>query len=173
MSQLARRENAPHRAAFVASPSRWRIHSVRDNAPPFHPCLCGEEAPFLFLAERIHYSHAPAKSRRREDDAGHVRNAETIGSSGAVGSPRMPPECLALAPAPFAGRGMTRAGDRLSLLPGERRPADSFPHCPRRGARRRPECRPGREPRQGQSRGRAKAGSQPRQYSCPHGRNGR
>ena len=54
MSQLARRENAPHRAAFVASPSRWRIHSVRDNAPPFHPCLCGEEAPFLFLAEQVH-----------------------------------------------------------------------------------------------------------------------
>lgn len=71
MSQLARRENAPHRAAFVASPSRWRIHSVRDNAPPFHPCLCGEEAPFLFLAEQVH----PIAMLRRNQGGGRTMQA--------------------------------------------------------------------------------------------------
>ena len=39
MSQLARRENAPHRAAFVTSLSRWYIRRLLGNSPPFHHCL--------------------------------------------------------------------------------------------------------------------------------------
>ena len=50
MSQLARRENAPHRAAFVTSLSRWYICRLLGNLPPFHPCLSAEsEAPFCPL----------------------------------------------------------------------------------------------------------------------------
>ena len=50
MSQLARRENAPHRAAFVTSLSRWYIRRLLGNLPPFHPCLSAEsEAPFCPL----------------------------------------------------------------------------------------------------------------------------
>ena len=55
MSQLARQENAPHRAAFVTSLSRW-VH------PPFawqlasfpSQPVCGEEAPALSLAGLRH-----------------------------------------------------------------------------------------------------------------------
>ena len=64
MSQLARRENAPHRAAFVTSLSRWYIRRLLGNSPPFHPCLsaerrrriapCGTSSP---------YGHIPWKSR--------------------------------------------------------------------------------------------------------------
>ena len=43
MSQLARRENAPHRAAFVTSLSRWYIRRL-GNLPPFHPCLSAERS---------------------------------------------------------------------------------------------------------------------------------
>ena len=39
MSQLARRENAPHRAAFVTSLSRWYMP------------VCGEEAPYCPLRD--------------------------------------------------------------------------------------------------------------------------
>ena len=50
MSQLARREIAPHRAAFVTSLSRWYIRRLLGNLPPFHPCLSAEsEAPFCPL----------------------------------------------------------------------------------------------------------------------------
>ena len=50
MSQLARREKAPHRAAFVTSLSRWYIRRLLGNLPPFHPCLSAEsEAPFCPL----------------------------------------------------------------------------------------------------------------------------
>lgn len=42
MSQLARRENAPHRATFVTSLSRWYIRRLLGNLPPFHPCLSAE-----------------------------------------------------------------------------------------------------------------------------------
>ena len=45
MSQLARRENAPHRAAFVTSLSRWYIRRLLGNSPPFHPCLSAERRP--------------------------------------------------------------------------------------------------------------------------------
>ena len=45
MSQLARRENAPHRAAFVTSLSRWYIRRLLGNLPPFHPCLSAERRP--------------------------------------------------------------------------------------------------------------------------------
>ena len=42
MSQLARRENAPHRAAFVTSLSRLCIRRLLGNLPPFHRCLSAE-----------------------------------------------------------------------------------------------------------------------------------
>ena len=45
MSQLARRENAPHRATFVTSLSRWYIRRLLGNLPPFHPCLSAERRP--------------------------------------------------------------------------------------------------------------------------------
>ena len=45
MSQLARRENAPHRAAFVTSLSRWYIRRLLGNLPPFHPSLSAERRP--------------------------------------------------------------------------------------------------------------------------------
>ena len=45
MSQLARREIAPHRAAFVTSLSRWYIRRLLGNLPPFHPCLSAERRP--------------------------------------------------------------------------------------------------------------------------------
>ena len=52
MSQLARRENAPHRAAFVTSLSRWYIRHLLGNLPPFHPCLSAEkEAPYCPLRD--------------------------------------------------------------------------------------------------------------------------
>lgn len=53
MSQLARRENAPHRAAFVTSLSRWYIRRLLGNLPPFHPCL-RRGGPVLPLAELRH-----------------------------------------------------------------------------------------------------------------------
>ena len=45
MSQFARWENAPHRAAFVTSRSRWYIRRLLGNSPPFHPCLSAERRP--------------------------------------------------------------------------------------------------------------------------------
>lgn len=45
MSQLARRENAPHRAAFVTSLSRWYIRRLLGSLPLFHPCLSAERRP--------------------------------------------------------------------------------------------------------------------------------
>ena len=53
MSQLARRENAPHRAAFVTSLSRWYIRRLLGNLPPFHPCL-RRGGPVLPLAGLRH-----------------------------------------------------------------------------------------------------------------------
>ena len=54
MSQLARRENAPHRAAFVTSLSRWYIRRLLGNLPPFHPCLSARGGPVLPLARLRH-----------------------------------------------------------------------------------------------------------------------
>ena len=54
MSQLARRENAPHRAAFVTSLSRWYIRRLLGNLPPFHPCLSARGGPVLPLAGLRH-----------------------------------------------------------------------------------------------------------------------
>ena len=53
MSQLARRENAPHRAAFVTSLSRWYIRRLLGNLSPFHPCL-RRGGPVLPLAGLRH-----------------------------------------------------------------------------------------------------------------------
>lgn len=50
MSQLARRENAPHRAAFVTSLSRWYIRRLLGNLPPFYPCLSAERRPHYALS---------------------------------------------------------------------------------------------------------------------------
>ena len=59
MSQLARRDTAPHRAAFITSPSRRFTCRMRGNAPPFlHPALFGEEAPFSSRARRDRPTYA-------------------------------------------------------------------------------------------------------------------
>ena len=64
MSQLARRENAPHRAAFVTSLSRWYIRRLLGNSPPFHPCLSAERRPrFVPCGTSSPYGHIPWKSR--------------------------------------------------------------------------------------------------------------
>lgn len=64
MSQLARRENAPHRAAFVTSLSRWYIRRLLGNLPPFHPCLSAERRPrFVPCGTSSPYGHIPWKSR--------------------------------------------------------------------------------------------------------------
>ena len=64
MSQLARRENAPHRAAFVTSLSRWYIRRLLGNLPPFHPCLSAERRPRIVpYGTSPHYGHTPRKSR--------------------------------------------------------------------------------------------------------------
>ena len=63
MSQLARRENAPHRAAFVTSLSRWYIRRF-GSLPPFHPCLSAERRPrFVPCGTSSPYGHIPWKSR--------------------------------------------------------------------------------------------------------------
>ena len=64
MSQLARRENAPHRAAFVTSLSRWYIRRLLGNLPPFHPCLSAERRPRIVpCGTSPPYGHTPRKSR--------------------------------------------------------------------------------------------------------------
>ena len=64
MSQLARRENAPHRAAFVTSLSRWYIRRLLGNLPPFHPCLSAERRPRIApCGASLPYGHTPRKSR--------------------------------------------------------------------------------------------------------------
>ena len=64
MSQLARRENAPHRAAFVTSLSRWYIRRLLGNSPPFHPCLSAERRPRIVpCGTSPPYGHTPRKSR--------------------------------------------------------------------------------------------------------------
>ena len=64
MSQLARRENAPHRAAFVTSLSRWYIRRLLGNLPPFHPCLSEERRPRIApCGTSPPYGHIPWKSR--------------------------------------------------------------------------------------------------------------
>ena len=64
MSQLARRENAPHRAAFVTSLSRWYIRRLLGNLPPFHPCLSAERRPRIVpCGTSPPYGHPPRKSR--------------------------------------------------------------------------------------------------------------
>lgn len=64
MSQLARREIAPHRAAFVTSLSRWYIRRLLGNLPPFHPCLSAERRPRIApYGTSPHYGHTPRKSR--------------------------------------------------------------------------------------------------------------
>ena len=64
MSQLARREIAPHRAAFVTSLSRWYIRRLLGNLPPFHPCLSAERRPRIVpYGTSPHYGHTPRKSR--------------------------------------------------------------------------------------------------------------
>ena len=64
MSQLARRENAPHRAAFVTSLSRWYIHRLLGNLPPFHPSLSAERRPRIVpCGTSPPYGHTPRKSR--------------------------------------------------------------------------------------------------------------
>ena len=64
MSQLARREKAPHRAAFVTSLSRWYIRRLLGNLPPFHPCLSAERRPRIVpYGTSPHYGHTPRKSR--------------------------------------------------------------------------------------------------------------
>lgn len=64
MSQLARREIAPHRAAFVTSLSRWYIRRLLGNLPPFHPCLSAERRPRIVpYGTAPHYGHIPQKSR--------------------------------------------------------------------------------------------------------------
>ena len=64
MSQLARRENAPHRAAFVTSLSRWYIRRLLGNLPPFHPCLSAERRPRIApCGTSLPYGHTPRKSR--------------------------------------------------------------------------------------------------------------
>ena len=64
MSQLARRENAPHRAAFVTSLSRWYIRRLLGNLPPFHPCLSAERRPRIApCGTSPPYGHTPRKSR--------------------------------------------------------------------------------------------------------------
>ena len=64
MSQLARRENAPHRAAFVTSLSRWYIRRLLGNLPPFHPCLSAERRPRIVPCETSSpYGRIPWKSR--------------------------------------------------------------------------------------------------------------
>ena len=52
MSQLARRENAPHRAAFATSLSRWyiRLFAWQLASFPSQP-VCGEEAPYCPLRD--------------------------------------------------------------------------------------------------------------------------
>ena len=64
MSQLARREIAPHRAAFVTSLSRWYIRRLLGNLPPFHPCLSAERRPRIApCGTSPPYGHTPRKSR--------------------------------------------------------------------------------------------------------------
>ena len=64
MSQLARRENAPHRAAFVTSLSRWYIRRLLGKLPPFHPCLSAERRPRIApCGTSPPYGHTPRKSR--------------------------------------------------------------------------------------------------------------
>ena len=64
MSQLARREIAPHRAAFVTSLSRWYIRRLLGNLPPFHPCLSAERRPRIVpCGTSPPYGHTPRKSR--------------------------------------------------------------------------------------------------------------
>ena len=64
MSQLARRENAPHRAAFVTSLSRWYIRRLLGNLPPFHPCLSAERRPRIApCGTSPPYGHTRRKSR--------------------------------------------------------------------------------------------------------------
>ena len=64
MSQLARRENAPHRAAFVTSLSRWYIRRLLGNLPPFHPSLSAERRPRIApCGTSPPYGHTPRKSR--------------------------------------------------------------------------------------------------------------
>ena len=64
MSQLARRENAPLRAAFVTSLSRWYIRRLLGNLPPFHPCLSAERRPRIApCGTSPPYGHTPRKSR--------------------------------------------------------------------------------------------------------------
>ena len=64
MSQLARRENAPHRAAFVTSLSRWYIRRLLGNLPPFHPSLSAERRPRIVpCGTSPPYGHTPRKSR--------------------------------------------------------------------------------------------------------------
>ena len=64
MSQLARRENAPHRAAFVTSLSRWYIRRLLGNLPPFHPCLSAERRPRIApCGTSSPYGHILWKSR--------------------------------------------------------------------------------------------------------------
>ena len=40
-------ENAPHRAAFVTSLSRWYIRRLLGKLPPFHPCLSAGGGPCI------------------------------------------------------------------------------------------------------------------------------
>ena len=64
MSQLARRENAPHRAAFVTSLSRWYIRRLLGNSPPFPPSLSAERRPRIVpCGTSPPYGHTPRKSR--------------------------------------------------------------------------------------------------------------
>ena len=64
MSQLARRENAPHRAAFVTSLSRWYIRRLLGNLPPFHPCLSAERRPRIApCGTSSPYGHIPLEFR--------------------------------------------------------------------------------------------------------------
>ena len=63
MSQLARRENAPHRAAFVTSLSRWYIRRLLGNLPPFHPCLSAERRPRFVPYGTSPYGYTPRNSR--------------------------------------------------------------------------------------------------------------
>ena len=64
MSQLARREIAPHRAAFVTSLSRWYIRRLLGKLPPFHPCLSAERRPRIApCGTSPPYGHTPRKSR--------------------------------------------------------------------------------------------------------------
>ena len=86
MSQLARRENAPHRAAFVTSLSRWYIRRLLGNLPPFHPCLSAERRPRIAsCGTSPPYGHTPRKSRHGKPflpSSQYIRNWSGLSAAG-------------------------------------------------------------------------------------------